>query len=96
MENWKGINLQSISIDTPKDNERELILYLYCVNCKAVKDFTVTNVLTTLWDRKAKFIEFGSECRKCGKKFGIKISWDNKPSWKYFTRENWNEIIKEV
>tara|TARA_Y100000310_G_scaffold343921_1_gene453941 strand:- start:1268 stop:1543 length:276 start_codon:yes stop_codon:yes gene_type:complete len=77
--NWEGNNLQGYSMEKPKDDEREIVLELYCVNCKAVKDFTITNVLTNMWDRKTSFLEFGSLCMICNRKVKVKIAWKDKP-----------------
>lgn len=93
---WEGVNLQVYSLVTPNSEERELNLYLFCIGCKAIKDFTVTQSLTDLWNRKTKFIEYGTTCNVCGTKAKVRIEWQDKPSWKFFTRESWDKEIKPI
>lgn len=94
-EDWEGTNIQSYSRELPKETEREMILYLYCVNCKTVKPFTVTSGLGDFFVRKTKFVEYGSMCMYCFKKTKVKLEWGRDPSWKNFKKDEEGKIAQK-
>jgi hypothetical protein len=77
---WSGVNIHGYCLVPPKDNMGELLLLMYCVGCRVVKDFVLTRTLTNLFNRKTAFIEFGTNCMKCNRKSRIKMTWNDTPS----------------
>ena len=89
---WEGNNIQTMSRERPKENEREMNLYLYCIKCQAVKPFVVTAGLGDFFVRKTKFVEYGSICMVCFNKTKVAIEWSEKPSWKHFEKDEKGNI----
>lgn len=90
---WEGTNLQSYAIIPPKEDEREMVLELFCIGCQAHRLFTVTTALGDFFVRKTKFVEYGCACHFCGKKLKVKLEWSKIPSWKHFKKDEKGEIV---
>ena len=90
---WEGTNIQAVATIQPTEEEREMVLELYCVKCQTKRLFTVTAELGDFFVRKTKAVDYGSTCMICGNKVRMRLDWSKTPSWKHFKKDEKGDII---
>ena len=95
-DTWDGVNIQSLGLTKPTDEQTQLQLWISCIFDKATKRFVVTDSVKELMERKSEWICYGTTCEKCGVKIKVMLKWA-KPDEKWEAeRKVVEQVLKEA